>query len=282
MKDIGLIGLGNIGSYYTKKLLTAGYPLTVFDIDKTKLDAAAGQGAKAAASAAEVVENSDIILLSLPGSPAVESVMDSVLGVLRTGQLVIDTSTNRPSTSIRYEKLCAEKGVGFIDSPLTSKAVGHYLMVGGTKENFEKGEEILKCIGYKYKHIGKIGDGAVLKLINQAVQAGELAVHAEAVEMAKMHNIDPTLLKSYLEFNISDRLFSGEYHGGGHLALHYKDLGYLIEIAHDSGANIPISSFVHEIFKTSRRYGHPDWYQVGIQTYYKRLNNDVEKKDQTD
>lgn len=276
MKNIGLIGLGNIGKVYTKKLLEAGYPLNVFDIDKAKLEIAVGQGAKSAASPAEVVENSDIIILSLPGSPAVESVMDSVLGVLRAGQLIIDTSTSRPSTAIRFEKLCAEKGVGFIDSPLTSKPVGHYLMVGGTKENFEKGEEILKCLSYKYIHVGKIGDGEVLKLINQAIQAGQLAVHAEAVEMAKKHNIDPTLLKSYLEFNIPDEFFTGEYHGGGHLALHYKDLGYLLEIAHDSGANIPISSLVHEIFKTSRIYGHPDWYQLGIQTYYRRLNNDVE------
>jgi 3-hydroxyisobutyrate dehydrogenase-like beta-hydroxyacid dehydrogenase len=64
------------------------------------------------------------------------------------------------------------------------------------------------------------------------------------------------------------------YRRGGHLALHYKDLGYLLEMAHDSGANIPISSLVHEIFKTSKKYGEPNWKQPGIQTYWKRLNQD--------
>lgn len=274
MKNIGLIGLGNIGKFYTKQLLEAGYPLTVLDIDKEKLDLAVSQGAKPATTPTEVVENSDIIILSLPGSHVVEPVMDGILSALRPGQLIIDTSTCRPNTAIRYEKLCKEKGAGFIDSPLTWRGPGQILMVGGTKENFEKCEEILKCLSYKYMLVGEIGVGQVLKMINQAILANHLAVNAEAVEMAKLHNIDPTLLKSYLEFDIPEKLFTGDYQGGGHLALHYKDLGYLLEIAHDSGANIPISSLVHEMFKTSKIYGEPNWLQIGIQTYYKRLNNE--------
>ena len=274
MKNIGLIGLGNIGKFYTKQLLQAGYPLTVLDIDRAKMDDAAGLGATTAATPAEVFRSSDIVILSLPGSHVVEPLMDSVLDVLRPGQLVMDTSTCRPNTDIRCEKLCRERGVGFIDAPLTWRGPGQIIMVGGTAEHFEQAEEILKVISYKYKHVGEIGAGQVLKMINQAILAGQLAVHAEAVEMARKQDIDPELLKNFLEFNIPNQLFTGEYEGGGHLALHYKDLGYLLEIAHDSGANIPISSLVHEMFKTTRIYGEPNWLQIGIQTYYKRLNND--------
>lgn len=274
MKNMGLIGLGNIGKFYAKQLLQAGYPLTVLDLEQDKVAAAVELGARAATTPAEVFQACDIVILSLPGSHVVEPLMDSVLDVLRPGQLVLDTSTCRPNTDIRCERLCSERGVGFIDAPLTWRGPGQIIMVGGTAENFARAEEILKVISYKYQHVGAIGTGQVLKMINQAILAGQLAVHAEAVEMAKKQDIDPELLKNFLEFNIPNQLFTGDYAGGGHLALHYKDLGYLLEIAHDSGANIPISSLVHEMFKTTRIYGEQNWLQIGIQTYYKRLNND--------
>ena len=274
MKNMGLIGLGNIGKFYAKQLLQAGYPLTVLDLEQDKVAAAVELGARAATTPAEVFQACDIVILSLPGSHVVEPLMDSVLDVLRPGQLVLDTSTCRPKTDIHCERLCSERGVGFIDAPLTWRGPGQIIMVGGTAENFARAEEILKVISYKYQHVGAIGTGQVLKMINQAILAGQLAVHAEAVEMAKKQDIDPELLKSFLEFNIPNQLFTSDYAGGGHLALHYKDLGYLLEIAHDSGANIPISSLVHEMFKTTRIYGEQNWLQIGIQTYYKRLNND--------
>lgn len=274
MKTIGLIGLGNIGQFYAEKLLQAGYRLTVLDIDKDKVERAVRMGAASAVSPIELAEGSDVILLSLPGSHVVEPLMDEMLDALRPGQLIIDTSTCRPSTAIYCERKCRDRGVGFIDSPLTWRGPGQILMVGGSQKHYKQAEEILKCISYKYKWVGDIGSGQVLKMINQAILANQLAVHAEAVELAKQHDVDPILLKDFLEFAIPDKLFSGEYQGGGHLALHYKDLGYLLEMAHDSGANIPISSLVHEIFKTSKIYGEPNWLQLGIQTYFKRLNND--------
>jgi 3-hydroxyisobutyrate dehydrogenase-like beta-hydroxyacid dehydrogenase len=80
------------------------------------------------------------------------------------------------------------------------------------------------------------------------------------------------LLKDFLEFEVPEDLFGDDFSGGGHLALHYKDLGYLLEMAHDSGAQIPISSLVHEIFKTAKLYGHPNWKQPGIISYWRRLN----------
>jgi 3-hydroxyisobutyrate dehydrogenase-like beta-hydroxyacid dehydrogenase len=99
-----------------------------------------------------------------------------------------------------------------------------------------------------------------------------LAVYAEAVELAKVHEVDPRLLKDYLEFDIPEDLFGDDFTGGGHLALHYKDLGYLLEMAHASAAQIPISSLVHEIFKSSKLYGAANWKQPGIITYWRRLN----------
>jgi 3-hydroxyisobutyrate dehydrogenase len=128
MKRVGLIGFGNIGSYYANLLLGAGYPLTVFDIDPQKLATAVKQGAILTDTAAKVVQNSDFIILALPKSEVVEAVMEGesgVLSVLKAGRIVIDTSTSRPQTAVRLERLCEEKGAGFIDSPLTWRGPGH-------------------------------------------------------------------------------------------------------------------------------------------------------------
>jgi 3-hydroxyisobutyrate dehydrogenase-like beta-hydroxyacid dehydrogenase len=279
MKKVGLIGLGNVGSYYVKKLLEASYPLTVFDIDLQKCEAAVKQGAMLANTVIKVVQNSDFIILSLPNSEIVESVMEDEYGVISTikaGQIVIDTSTCRPKIEVRFEKLCEEKGAGFIDAPLTWRGPGHtmILMVGGKEASFRQAEAILKCLSYKYRLLGPVGTGQILKLINQTVLATQLAVYSEIVELTKKYSLDPALLKELLGFDIPERLLCGDYSGIGQLALMYKDLGYLLEIAHDSYANIPISSFVHEIFKTSKIYGESNWEQHGIQTYYHRLNND--------
>lgn len=287
-KKIGLIGLGNIGSFYIERLIKEKYPLFVLDIDQERVNQAVQRGAQAVATPADVAEISDIIILALPDSKAVEHVMEGKMGLLASvskGQLIIDTGTSRPETDIRYEKLCAVKGVGFIDSPLTWRQQGQIIMVGGTKQNYEKAKEILECLSYKCMHIGKIGEGQKLKMINQALQASHLAADAEAVELAKKNQIDPRLLKDYLEFNIPEGLFGNDFRGGGHLNLHYKDLGYLLEIAHDSGASIPINSLVHEIFKTTKLYcdaNHPDerWLQLGIATYWRRMNNPAYDKDQ--
>ena len=275
-RKIGLIGLGNIGGFYTGRLLEDGFPLTVLDIDKAKLQAMMDKGAKSAATPAELALASDVVILSLPGSEIVEDVMlgkDGILSVVREGQLIIDTSTCRPSTEVKLQKLCAEKGAGFIDAPLSWRKQGQTIMVGGNEKDFIDAEEILKCISYRYKLVGSIGQGQYLKMINQAVLANKLAVYCEAVELTKKCGMDPALLTDHLEFDVPEALFTEDYKGGGHLALHYKDLGYLNEIAHDVNASIPISALVHEMFKATKVYGEPNWIQPGIQTYYKRLNN---------
>jgi 3-hydroxyisobutyrate dehydrogenase-like beta-hydroxyacid dehydrogenase len=128
---------------------------------------------------------------------------------------------------------------GFIDSPLTRRDPGH-----------------------------------ILKVINQAVIAIQTAIQSEAVELTKKYGLDPVLLKEFLEFDIPEGLLAEDYCSCGELAFMYKDLGYLLEMAHDNCANIPIVSLVHEMFKSSKIYGEPNWRPFGIRTYYQRLNND--------
>lgn len=275
MERIGLIGVGNVGSGFARMLREAGYPLTVFDKDAKKMEPAIALGAEAAASPGEVAGTCDAIILSLPGSPLVEAVMegeDGILARLREGQLVIDTGTSRPETDIRYEKVCGERGAGFVDAPITGRSKGWIMMVGGTEENFEKARPVLTHLSYKLKHVGPVGSGQVLKLMNQLVLAGQWAVWSEAIEFGRQAGLEPRLLSEYLEFGVPESLYGDDFSGGGTLGLHYKDLGYILDLAHDTGANIPITGLVHEIFKASKVGGERNWSQPGIVTYWRRLN----------
>jgi 3-hydroxyisobutyrate dehydrogenase-like beta-hydroxyacid dehydrogenase len=109
-------------------------------------------GAEAAADPGEVAQRSDIVILSLPGSHVVEQVMegpDGLLAHLQPGQLVIDTGTSRPETDVRYAARCRERGVGFLDAPLTYRRQGQIIMAGGSAEDYAKAEAVLTCLSYK-------------------------------------------------------------------------------------------------------------------------------------
>lgn len=280
MKNVGLIGLGNIGGTYIEKFISAGYPLSVLDLDAEKVGAAVRLGAKAAATPAEITRCSDFIVLSLPNSEIVDYIMsgkDGVLSALREGQVVIDTSSCRPQIAVKYEKLCNEKGAGFIDAPLTLRGEkGQIMMAGGNEDVYKKSEEILNCISYKCKLVGPSGMGQYLKMVNQAYLGCYLAVKIESVELAKKFGLDPKLINDFLELPVDDSIYTGDYGNGGNLIIHYKDLGYLLEAAHDAEAQTPIAGVVHEMFKAAKHYGKdPNWRQVGIHSYYKMLNDET-------
>jgi len=133
MERVGLIGVGNIGRHFTRLLVQKGYPLVILDRERERVQFAVELGAGAASNPADVARQAEIVLLSLPGSHAVESVMEGengLLSALTAGQIVIDTGTSRPDTDIKYERLAREKGAGFLDAPITWRRPGLIFMVG--------------------------------------------------------------------------------------------------------------------------------------------------------
>lgn len=275
MTRIGIIGMGEIGSYYAGKVLEAGYPLTVYNRTASKTKDVAAKGAVVAQTPGEVVERSDIMILALLNSAVVEKIVsEDMAPYLKAGQLVIDTSTCLPATEVKCEAICEARGAGYLDAPLTRRASGHIIMVGGKEKYVEQGSELLTCISYKFGHVGPIGSGQVLKAMNQAYMANTLANNAEIIEFAVRAQMDPALLSTLLELPVPQNMLDEHYDGKRNLSMHYKDLGYFLEIAHDTMANVPLTGFVHEIFKTSKLFGDPSWAQVGIRTYYQRLNAD--------
>lgn len=275
MNCVGLIGLGNMGRFYAQRLSQAGFRLFAFDIDESKVEWTISLGASPASSPKELAQSVDCIVLAVPGSREVESVMEGESGILkglRDGHLVINTSTTHPSTDIRYERECADRGAGYVDAPVTWRKQGLIIMVGGTPKNFALAKPVLEIIGYKVLHVGPIGSGQLLKAVNQLIGACQRAVWCEAAEFAKGLGLDPALIRDALELPIPEDVLGEDFSGGGQLALHYKDLGYIVDLAHEREIAIPLTMLVHEIFKATKRYGSKDWTQGGIVTFWRRLN----------
>jgi len=138
MNDIGIIGVGYIGSLFLDELLDAGYDVTVFDLDAEQVQAATERGASAADSPADLAREVDAVVVALPGSPEVEATMEGEAGLLESltaGQVVVDATTTLPETSVACERLCRDRDVQFVEAPITggSPRPGHHVMVGGTE-----------------------------------------------------------------------------------------------------------------------------------------------------
>lgn len=272
---IGIIGLGMMGRHYLQQLRDAGYAVDALDVDAERLAWAQEQGATAASSPQQIADACEVVLLALPGNREVLSVMEGENGILvalRPGHLLINTSTTHPHLDEEMAQRCAERGSAWIDAPVTWRPQGLIVMAGGEPEHVTRAMPILEAFACKVVHVGKTGTGQRLKAVNQLLGACQLAVWCEAVEFARGIGLEPELIRDALELPVPESVLGEDFAGNGQLALHYKDLGYILELAHEHETAIPLTSVVHEVFKGVKRAGEPHWVQPGIVTYWRRLN----------
>lgn len=262
MPRTGLIGVGHIGKHFVDSIREADHLLTVYDIDPDQVAYAMDRGAESAENPAGVGRASDVVLISVPGSPEVETVMegdDGLLAGLSAGDLVIDTTTEHPATAVRYERECTERDIGFVSSPLTRIAPtpGLSLMVGGTQENYDRAREVLDVIAGEHTRIGRVDESLTFKLMLQLRYLGHEAVDAEVVAFGRDMGLDPGLMNSFLDLDIPERLleedFSAAHEGMGGLRTWHKDLGYLLDVARENDTATPLASVFHEIYKSAVR-----------------------------
>jgi 3-hydroxyisobutyrate dehydrogenase len=236
---IGFIGLGNMGGRMTRRLVDAGHPVLGFDPMPGRATAA---GAAAAQSVTEVVQGCDCILLSLPDSPVIETVVRGEGGVLaagRAGQVVMDLSTAAPSSSIALHAELAGRGIDFLDAGISGGAAAAEggtltIMVGGSAAALESIAWVLKPIAAKVVHMGAAGAGHTTKVLNNFLNAVSLAATAEVMLAAKRAGLDLALVLdvvnassgvNFATLNRFPHIIRGDYlEGGLTSALMSKDI----------------------------------------------------------
>lgn len=194
-KRIGFIGLGNMGGRMARRLAGAGIAVLGYDTDPAR---AAAAGAQAAATIREVMEYADVVMLSLPDSKVVESVVEGAGGILehcRDGQIVVDLSTAAASSTVRLNARFAGQGVQYVDAGISGGAAAAEkgaltLMVGGAPEAIEAVGWVFAPISAKVVAMGGSGAGHATKLLNNFLNAVSLAATAEVMVAGKKAGLD--------------------------------------------------------------------------------------------
>jgi 2-hydroxy-3-oxopropionate reductase len=285
---IGFIGLGIMGKPMSKNLLKAGYKLVVYDIVQEAVKEVVAAGAEAGVSPKDVASKTDIVITMLPNSPHVKTVIlgkDGVIEGVQKGKIVVDMSSIAPAVSQEVGKALAEKGVEFLDAPVSGgepKAIDGTLaiMVGGKEEVFNKVKDILLKMGSSAVLCGDIGAGNVTKLANQIIVALNIAAMSEAYVLATKAGVDPEKVFNAIKGGLagstvlnakSPMVLEGNYKPGFRIELHIKDLQNALDTAHDIGVPIPLTSVVMEIFQALKVEGKAKEDHCGIIQFYEKL-----------
>jgi len=202
MQKIGFIGLGAMGGPMAKNLVKKGFSLTVFDIVAERMEPLKTAGAEAAASGKEVAEKCSVVITILPASVHVREAVLGKGGVaegIRRGSVLIDMSTIDPMTTREIARVLAEKETEMLDAPVARgvpAAVAGTLViyVGGKKEVFDRHRPILAAMGTDIYHVGDIGSGEVVKIVNNLMVAVTTCALAEALVLGVKAGVKPDIL----------------------------------------------------------------------------------------
>lgn len=267
LETIGFIGIGFMGHGIAKNLVEKGYPLTFLGRAKREpAEDLKGRGAVEVSTAKAVAERSTIIFLCVTGSREVESILNGPEGLrqgLQAGSIIVDCSTSDPNSTVALAADLARLGVDYADAPLggtpkEAEAGSLQAMVGASEEVFQRLKPVLAAWTARAVHIGALGDGHRMKLLNNFLSLGYASLYAEALSLAMKVGINPqrfdsvirggrmdcgfyqTFMKYTLENDRDAHKFS--------IANAFKDLRYLEAMADAAGMVNPLGNAVKNSF----------------------------------
>jgi len=285
MQTIGFIGLGLMGKPMAEHLLRVGYSLVLHNRNRTSVDELIALAhnsdfkpiPRAAGSPRQVAQASDVVITMLPNPAAVASVIDGDDGVLsgaRAGAIVIDMSTSHPRLARELYAQGAARGVSVLDAPVSGGQVGAQqatlsIMVGGDADAFVRALPVLQVLGKNIVHVGGAGAGQIVKAANQIIVGLTIEAVAEALAFVQKAGVDgakarEVMLGGFATSRILElhgqRMLQHNFVPGGRAETHLKDLTIALETAQVSGANLPITAQVAEMFQTlvERGFGGDD------------------------
>lgn len=240
---------------------------------------------KKATSIAEVAAASQIVITMLPNSPQVKEVVfmpEGILNNARKDSILIDMSSIAPEASQEIGKALLEKGIGFLDAPVSGgepKAIDGTLsiMVGGPKSIYDRVKHILEIMGTSVVYCGDVGAGNTVKLANQVVVAANIAALAEALNLGKAAGIDPQVIFDGIRGGLAGSavmeakapmMINKNFAPGFKINLHIKDLQNALDTGHICGSPLPITALVMEMYQNIRAHGDGDLDHSALCKFY--------------
>jgi 3-hydroxyisobutyrate dehydrogenase len=266
---IGYIGLGALGRHLAGSLLQAGFPLTVYDLDRTCAIDLERNGAVCADSVLEMAQASDTVITCLPSPEAVNEVVAGEGGVLEglaSGGTWIEMSTNDAHEIQRLAALGAERGIETLEAPVTGgvhrAAAGMItVLVGGRQPVFERHMTAFDAMGGKVFYVGELGEASVIKVITNMLAFIHLVADGEALMLAKKGGIDLGLAweiikassgNSFVHETEGQLILNGSYNINFTMDLARKDLHFAHMMGREFGVPLELASVTEQQFARAR------------------------------
>lgn len=284
---IGFIGLGIMGRPMAKNLIKAGKDLLVADLNKEAVADLVSVGAKEA-SYKEIGENCQVIFIMVPSGDISKSIIFGENGIItsvKEGSIVCDMSSVTPVESRECYEGLKEKGVGFLDAPVSGGEQGAIdaslaIMVGGDEDVFEKMKEYFDILGSSTLLIGPSGSGSVTKLANQVIVNNTIAIVSEAFVLATKAGADPNKVYKAIRGGLAGSavldakipmIIERNFKPGGPIRINHKDIKNVINTAHSIDVPMPYTAQLYEILQALKIHGHMEDDHGGIAQYFEKL-----------
>lgn len=290
-RKIGFIGLGLMGRPMAMNLLKAGHSLTVWNRTPSRAQELVAAGATLAKSAREAAAASDMLFTIVSDPPALEQVLwghegnsDGALAGLRRGSVYIDSSTVAPSLTRRVAAACAERGVRYLDAPVTGGDWGAregnlVFMIGGTTDTLREVEPILGVLGKKWFHLGPNGAGQTVKLAMNAILALQVGAMAEALALVTKAGLKGEQLIEVMQSSMARSgvldikaplMVKGDFKPSFPLRLMHKDLGLALDLGNQLGVALPATAAAREVYSYVKGASPDDLDYSGVMRFWQK------------
>ena len=272
MANVGVIGLGAMGTPMGRNLLKRGHAVAVYARRKEAIAVLVDAGARAASSPAEVASLSDVTVTMVTDTAAVEAVTLGPGGIVdgaRSGSVIVDHSTIDPEGARRIASALKARGIDMLDAPVSGGAAVAdagtlSIMVGGDESVLERCRPILECYGKTIMHIGPNGAGQVAKACNQICTIVNALGAAEAMLLAERAGVDPGKVKDILMTGFgasrmldlqAPKMIAKDFQGRIESRLHHKDIQIVLAMARTLGIDLPGSMAAAQVLTELQNRG---------------------------
>ena len=272
LPSLGLIGIGLLGSAIASRLLASGYRIHGYDTNQDQVKGFAKIGGVPCESAREVVGQCDILILSLPTSEVVRTLIEELRGTTVEGRMIIDTTTGDPSDMISFESELKNRGASYVEatvagssSQVTRGEVS--LFLGGESSTLDLLKPLFSAMSSKYFHLGPVGAASRFKLVHNLVLGLHRAVLAEGLVFAEELGFDQELTLNILKQSPAasgvmqtkgPRMVEGDYEPQARLSQHLKDVRLILSEVTETSMNAPLSVTHQDLLEQAVQLGYGD------------------------
>lgn len=289
-ETIGFVGVGLMGHGMAKNIAESGYALTVIGHrNREPVDDLVKRGAAEAGSLKELGEKSSIVFICAPGSPQVEAIVRELKEGLKPGSVIVDCSTSDPTSTASLSEQLADLDIALADAPLGGTPVQAEAgelgaMIGAADEVFARIKPVVETWAGTIVHIGGVGDGHRMKLLNNFLSLGYGAIYSEALALASKVGLSPAKFDSVIRGSRMDCGFYQtfmDYIMEGNREAHkftlsnaFKDMRYLESMADNAGMVNPVGNAVKNLYAAAHAAGGdgPEDYVPMLPEYVGRLS----------